>query len=122
MWSLASVSIADLHEKIVRTNLPRSKVPLVLIALELDERREEQNHVSALVHNRTVAERTADLARQLVFGGFGGRVVPLEVVVTVFEVDVVFVENGGPLEWCGCGRVSILYINQSDLIRKNIPC
>jgi hypothetical protein len=122
MWSLTSVSIADLHEKVVRTNLPRSKVPLVLIALELDKRREEQNHVSTLVHDRTVAERAADLARQLVFGGFGGRVVPLEVVVTVFEVDVVFVENGGPLEWCGCGRISILYINQSDLIRKNIPC
>jgi hypothetical protein len=51
-----------------------------------------------------VAERTADLAGQLVLGGFGGRVVPLEVVVAVFEVDVVFVEDGGPLERGGCGR------------------
>jgi hypothetical protein len=39
-----------------------------------------------------------------VLGGFGGRVVPLEVVVAVLEVDVVFVEDGGPLEWCGCER------------------
>jgi len=35
------------------------------------------------------------------FGGFRGWVVPLEVVVAVFEVDVVLVEDGGPLEGCG---------------------
>ena len=88
------------------TNVPRSEVPLVLVALELDQRREQQDHVPALIHDGAVAERAADLARQLVFGGFGGRVVPLKVVVAVFEVDVVFVEDGGPLEGCGCERLS----------------
>ena len=48
-----------------------------------------------------MAEGAADFARQLVFGRFGGWVVPLKVVVAVFEVDVVFVEDGGPLEWGG---------------------
>jgi len=79
-------------------NSPGSKVPLVLITLELDQRREEQNHVPALIHDRAVAERTADLAGQLVLGGLGSWVVPLEVMVAVFEADIVLVEDGGPLE------------------------
>lgn len=33
--------------------------------------------------------------------GFVGWVVPFEVVVAVGEVDVFFVEDGGPLEGCG---------------------
>jgi hypothetical protein len=85
--------------------LPGSEVLLVLLALELDERREEQDHVPALVHDGAVAERAADLAGQLVLGGLGGRVVPLEVVVAVLEVDVILVEDGSPLEgssWIGC--------------------
>ena len=73
-----------------------------MLALELDERREEQDHVATLVHDGAVAERAADLARQLVFGRFGGRIIPLEVVVTVFEADVFFVEDGGPLERSSC--------------------
>jgi hypothetical protein len=100
MWSLVRVSTAKLGRLLLRINIPGSKVLLILVALEFDERREEQDHVPALVHDGAVAERTADLARQLVLGGFGGRVVPLEVVVAVFEVDVVFVEDGGPLEGC----------------------
>jgi len=87
-----------------RDGLPRSKVLLVLLALELDERGEEEDHVAALVHDGAVAEGAADFAGQLVLGGFRGRVVPLEVVVAVLEVDVFFVEDGGPLErssWIG---------------------
>jgi hypothetical protein len=38
-----------------------------------------------------------------VLDGLLGRVVPLEIVVAVGEVDVVLVEDSGPLEWCGCG-------------------
>jgi hypothetical protein len=98
------VSIANLSS-VLEINIPGSKVLLVLIALELDQRREQQNHVPALVHNGAVAERAADLAGQLVLGWFGGWVVPLEVVVAVLEVDVVFVEDGGPLEgssWRKC--------------------
>jgi hypothetical protein len=75
------------------------------LALELNERREKQDHVAALIHDGAVAERAADLARQLVLGGFRGWVVPLEVMVAVLEVDVFLVEDGGPLEgsswdWC----------------------
>jgi hypothetical protein len=61
------VSIANLSS-VLEINIPGSKVLLVLIALELDQRREQQNHVPALVHNGAVAERTADLAGQLVLG------------------------------------------------------
>ena len=34
-----------------------------------------------------------------------GRIVPLEIVVAVQEVDVILVEDGGPLEWCGYLRI-----------------
>ena len=71
------------------------------MALELDKRREEQNHVAALVHDGAVAERAADFARQLMLGGFRGWVVPLEAVVAVLEVDVLLVKDGGPLERSG---------------------
>jgi hypothetical protein len=81
--------------------IPGSKVLLVLLALELDERREEKDHVAALVHDGTVAEGAADFAGEFVFGGLGRRVVPLEVVVAIFEADVILVEDGGPLEGCG---------------------
>jgi len=74
-----------------------------------------------------VAVRTSDLAGQLVFGGFGGWVVPLKVVMTVFEVDVVLVEDGSPLERCGwrekvniSSRVSL--VTGSVLVKKTIPC
>jgi len=48
-----------------------------------------------------VAEGAADFAGELVGDGFGGRVVPFEIVVAICEVNVVFVEDGGPLEWGG---------------------
>jgi hypothetical protein len=120
MWSLAAEEsvLQNMTNKrcvLQDKNVPRSKITLLLITLELDQRREQQDHVPALVHDRTVAEGTAHLAGQLVLGGFGGRVVPLEVVVAVFEVDVVFVEDGGPLERCSWKRVSIFnLIDGSD--------
>jgi len=48
-----------------------------------------------------MAERAADLARQLVLDALTRRIVPLQIVVAVREVDVVLVEYGGPLERCG---------------------
>jgi hypothetical protein len=55
-----------------------------------------------------VAVRGANFAWQLLLDGLLGRVVPLEIMVPVGEVDVLFVENSGPLEWCSCrGRVSV---------------
>lgn len=79
---------------------PRLEVRLVLVGLEVDQAGEQQDHVPALVHDRTVAERAADLARKLVLDALVGRVIPLQVVMAVEEVDVVLVEDGGPLEWC----------------------
>jgi hypothetical protein len=67
----------------------------------VDQAGEEQDHVSALVHDGTVAERAANLAGKLVLNRLGARVVPFEVMVSVREVDVLLVEDGGPLERCG---------------------
>jgi hypothetical protein len=50
-----------------------------------------------------MAEGTAHFAWQLMCDGFRGWVIPFEVVVAVGEVDVVLVEDGGPLEGCSCG-------------------
>ena len=67
----------------------------------MDQAGEEQDHVAALVHDWGVAVRATHFARQLVLDALVRRVVPFEVVVAVREVDVVLVEDGGPLEGCG---------------------
>ena len=46
--------------------------------------------------------RAAHFTGQLVLNALLSRVVPLEIVVAMQEVDVILVEDGGPLEWCGC--------------------
>jgi len=89
--------------KLRSRNIPRLKPSLVLVCLEVNERRKEENHVAALIHDRAVAEGAADLAGEFVLDALVGRVVPLEVVVAVREVDIVLVEDGGPLEGCSCG-------------------
>ena len=50
-----------------------------------------------------MAKRAPHLAGQLMFRGFGCRVVPFETVVTIFKVYVVLVEDSCPLKGCGCG-------------------
>lgn len=80
--------------------IPGLEVGLVLVGLKVDQTGEEEDHVSTLVHNRTVAEGAANLARKLVLDRLLAGVVPLEVMVSVDEVDVLLVENGGPLERC----------------------
>lgn len=80
--------------------IPGLEVGLVLVGLEVNQAGEEQDHVSTLVHDGTVAEGAANLAGKLVLNGLLARVVPLEVMVSVREVDVLLVENGGPLERC----------------------
>lgn len=79
----------------------RFKIRFILICLEVHERRKQQDHVAPFVHDGRVAEGTAHFARELVRDGFAGWVVPFEGVVAVSKVDVVFVEDGGPLEWGG---------------------
>jgi hypothetical protein len=77
------------------------EVRAILVVLEVDEGGEDEDHVAPLVHDGRVAVGAADLAGELVLGRLGGGVVPLEVVVAVGEVDVGFVEDGGPLEGGG---------------------
>lgn len=62
---------------------------------------EEQDHIPPFVHDRAVTERTPDLAGKLVLDALVGRVVPFKIVMAVRKVDVVLVEDGSPLEWCG---------------------
>lgn len=79
-------------------NIPRLKVALVLLRLEFDQAREEQNHIAAFVHDGAVTVAAANLAWQLMLNRLRSRIVPLEVVVTVLEIDVVLFKNGSPLE------------------------
>jgi hypothetical protein len=64
--------------------------------------REQQNHVPSFVHDRTVAERAANLAWQFMLGGLFRRIVPFEVVVAVGEVDIFLVKDRCPLKRCSC--------------------
>lgn len=84
-----------------RRSIPRLEVGLVLVVLEVNKTGEEQDHVSTLVHDGTVTEGAANLARELVLDRLLAGVVPLKVMVTVGKVDVVLVENCSPLERCG---------------------
>jgi hypothetical protein len=61
-----------------------------LLILELDQRREDEQHIAPFVHDGRMAEVAAHFAGQLVLERLVGRVVPLEVVVALCEVDVVF--------------------------------
>lgn len=78
--------------------IPDVEVLAVLGGFEIDEGGEQEDHVAAFVHDGGSAVGAADLAGQLVDAGFLGALVPAEVVVAVGEVDVVLVEDGGPLE------------------------
>jgi hypothetical protein len=53
----------------LRVCIPRLEVCLVLVVLKVNQAGEEQDHVSTLVHDRTVAEGAANLARKLVLDG-----------------------------------------------------
>ena len=77
---------------------PDFKILPILIILPINERREQQDHVPPLIHDRRAAVRAADFARQLVLARLLGAFVPAQVVVPVREVDVFFVEDGAPLE------------------------
>lgn len=82
-------------------SIPGLEVGSVFIGLEVDQAREEQDHVATLVHDRRVAVRAADFAGNFVLDAFVGRVVPFQVVMAVGEVDVFLVKDGCPLEGSG---------------------
>ena len=75
------------------------EVLFVFLGLEVDERWEEQDHISTLIHDGRAAVGATDFARELVRGGLLGAVIPAQVVVAMGEVDIVLVEDGSPLEW-----------------------
>jgi hypothetical protein len=64
----------------------------------LDQGREEQDHVAALVHDGCPAVGAVNLAGKVVLRRLVCRIVPAEIVVATGEVDVFLVEDGGPLE------------------------
>jgi len=76
------------------------KVFAVLWILEIDQGWEQQDHVPPLVHDGCTTVGAADFAGQLMHGSLLRALVPSEVVDAVSEVNVFFVEDGGPLEWC----------------------
>jgi hypothetical protein len=47
-----------------------------------------------------MAERAANLAGKLVFDRLLAGVIPLQVVVTIGEIDVILVKDSSPLEGC----------------------
>jgi len=99
MWHLNNISVM-IWDTDLKYCIPRLEVGLVLVVLKVNQTGEEQDHVSTLVHDGTVAERATNLAGKLVLDRLGARVVPLEVMVSVREVDILLVEDGGPLERC----------------------
>ena len=88
----------------------------------MHESGEQQNHIPSLIHDRTVAKTAADFAREGVFHGLRRRVVPFEVMVAVAKVDVVFVEDGGPLERCGCSNSHKSVFKSSQEVRTKGKC
>lgn len=80
--------------------LPYIKILPVLGRFPIDQGWEQQDHVPALVHDRCTTVGAADFAGKFVHACFIGGLIPAEVMVAAGEVDVVFVEDGGPLEGC----------------------
>ena len=71
-----------------------------LLRFECDESWKKQNQFSSLVHDWSFAKITPYFARQFVSGFACLRIVPFEILRAVDEVDIFFVEDGCPLEWC----------------------
>ena len=67
----------------------------------MDQAWEEQNHIPALIHDWAMAEAAPHFAWQLVLVALGRWVIPLQIMVSIGEVDVVLLEDGSPLERCG---------------------
>ena len=72
----------------------------ILIGLEMNEGGKKEDHVASLIHDGTVAVGAPDFAGELVFSGLGCWIVPLEVMVAVGKIDVIFMEDGCPLKGC----------------------
>lgn len=84
----------------MQASLRRLEVFPIRLRLKIDHGWKQQYHVPALVHDGCAAISTADLARQLMYRGLFRALIPTEIMVTVCKVDVIFVKDSGPLEWC----------------------
>lgn len=78
------------------------KVLAFLWRLKVDQSWEQQNHVPPFIHDRCTTVCTADFAGQFMHGSLLGTLVPAKVVDALGEINVLFVENGSPLEGCSC--------------------
>ena len=72
--------------------------------INLNDTREHEDHVAALVHDGRVAVRAADLAGQPVVRLLVLRVIEREALGPPREVQVLLMEDGGPLERRSCSR------------------
>jgi len=61
-----------------------------------------------------MAKGATNFAGKLVGDGFGGWIVPLEIVVAFGEINVGFMENRGPLKGCGYREESAYLLHQSS--------
>lgn len=81
--------------------LPRLEVGFVLLCLEMHQSREEQYHVPAFVHDWRMTVAAANFTRQLMLDTLAGGIVPLQIVMSMREVDIRLVEDCSPLKWSG---------------------
>jgi len=78
----------------------RREILLLLLVLELNQRGKEQDHIASFIHDRRATIVAFYFAWELMGGTFGAAVVPAEIVVAFGEIDVAFLEDSSPLEWC----------------------
>ena len=82
----------------VRHSRWRELFDLLRVALEFDQGRKQQDHVPPFVHDRRSTVAASDLAWQLVPRRLLATVIPDEIVVPLCEIDVLLVEDSGPLK------------------------
>ena len=85
-----------------KESLPDLKVLPLFWGLEVDQGWKQQDHVPPFIHDGCPAICAADLARKFMDAGLLRTFVPTEIMDTVSEVNVVFVEDGCPLKGCTC--------------------
>jgi len=94
-------AIGNVHDTLTVEHVaPRLKIELRLIVWEVNQAREQQDHILSLIHDRAMTERASHFARQLVLNALVCWIVPFKIMMSLLEVDVFLVENGCPLEGC----------------------
>lgn len=128
-------AIGDIHDALAVKHVAAGlEEGLVFVGFEVHERGEEEDHVAAFVHDYcfvcvslglfaqeegevimmevwgrrtgTVTIRAPHLTRQLVLDALIRRIIPLQIMMPVREIDICFVEDGSPLERRGVLRLA----------------